>query len=317
MRILHIPAVALSAGCLFLFFPFAGRTLAQQPCSVRLPLQAPSAMNIFSIQQERILGDIEAEWVESSYPTTQDADLESHLSAVAGRVLPQLPSDRTEVRVILIDKPDAEAFSVGPARIYITRKMIALLKNDDELAGLLGHELGHILVHENAVTVSRLFQEILGVNTVSDRKDITDKLRRILSAADRNAASSKAARLVAAGEGNLENQADRVAVYALAAAGFSPQAYAELFDRSAGTNGSGGNSLTDFLGATSSDQRRLREIRKALKRLPSSCRQRMPVASAEFHSWQAAVMSQPGFDLPALDAGRKESRETLAGQGNK
>jgi predicted Zn-dependent protease len=64
--------------------------------------------------------------------------------------------------------------SVGPERIYISRKMVALLRNDDELAGSLGHELGHILAHQNATIVTQLFHEILGVNAVSVRKDISE-----------------------------------------------------------------------------------------------------------------------------------------------
>jgi predicted Zn-dependent protease len=52
------------------------------------------------------------------------------------------------VHLIVIDTPEAEPFTVAPVRIYIPRKMVALLRNDDKLAGLLGHEL---------------FREILGV----------------------------------------------------------------------------------------------------------------------------------------------------------
>jgi len=90
------------------------------------------------------------------------------------------------VHVVVIDTPEAESFSVAPERIYITRKMVALLRNDDELAGLLGHELGHILAHQNAIIVSQLFREILGVNVVSDRKDISDKLISMFNSIDRD-----------------------------------------------------------------------------------------------------------------------------------
>jgi predicted Zn-dependent protease len=121
--------------------------------------------------------------------------------------------------------------------------MVALLRNDDELAGLLGVELGHTQSHQNAIIVSQLFHGILGVNVVSDRKDISDKLMRMFNSIDRDyKLSRKAAQIIDRQEG-IEHSADCVAPCASAAAGYSPQAYAELFDRSEGTNGSSSSIL--------------------------------------------------------------------------
>jgi predicted Zn-dependent protease len=294
MRTVHIGVPILSTVYLFALFVFAGSTVrAQQSCSVTPALRTPAAAHIFSAQQEQALGDVEAEWVETNYHVVHDDGLASHLNTVAGHILSQFPPDQARVRVILIDTPEANSFSVGPERIYMTRKMVALLRNDDELAGLLGHELGHILMHQNAIIVSQLFHEILGVNAVGDRKDISEKLRRMLDSIDRDPKLlGKAAQIIEGQEGIRQSEADRLALYASAAAGFSPQAYVELFDRSAGTTGSSGNVLTDFFGVTTSNQRRLREIKRALRQLPRPCREIVPAASAEFRTWQAAVISE-------------------------
>lgn len=283
----------LSSVCLFaLAVSDGGAVRAQEACSVTVAIRIPTAANIFSIQQERTLGDIEAEELESSYHVAHDEELEAHLNAVASRVLSQFPRDQARVRVMLIDTPEADAFTVGPEQIYITRKMVALLRSDDELAGLMGHELGHIQMHQNAIIASRLFHAILGVKAVSDRKDIADKFRRMLDSIDRDPRMlRKAAQIIQRQEAISQYQADRVALYASAAAGFSPQAFVDLFDRSAETNGRTGNLLTDFLGATTSNTRRLREINKTLRRLPRPCREIVPAASAGFRTWQAAVLS--------------------------
>ena len=176
MWTVHIRVPIFLTVCLFIFVVLAGSAVrAQQPCTVTPVPRIRTGALIFSIQQERILGDIEAELVEGNYPVVHDDGLASHLNTVARRILAQFPPDQARVHVILIDTPEAESFSVGPERIYVARKMITLLKNDDELAGLLGHELGHILMHQNGIIVGQLFHEILGVNAVSDRKDISDK----------------------------------------------------------------------------------------------------------------------------------------------
>jgi hypothetical protein len=116
-----------------------------------------------------------------------------------------------------------------------------------------------------------------------------------------------------------------LALYAAAASGFSPQAYVELFDRSAETNGNRGSVLNDFFGTTTSNLRRLREIKNALKQLPQPCREIVPAASAEFRTWQAAVMSDP--DLAADESCKQDestdafsrlgSRQETSRHGNK
>ena len=172
--------------------------------------------------------------------------------------------------------------------------MVALLKNDDELAGLLGHELSHAMTHQNPIIVTQLFHEILGVNAVSDRNDILEKLSRVLDSIDRNPKLlSKTSEIMQKQEKLHQNEADRVALYASAAAGFSPRAYLELFERSEGTSGSSGSVLTDYFVATTSNLKRLREIQKTLRQLPRPCREMIPVASTEFRTWQAAVLSDP------------------------
>jgi predicted Zn-dependent protease len=86
------------------------------------------------------------------------------ISTLSPRCFYLIARNQVLVHLIVIDTPEAESFTVAPERIYIPRKMLALLRNDDKLAGwLLGHEL---------------FREILGVNVVSDRKDMSDKLIR-------------------------------------------------------------------------------------------------------------------------------------------
>jgi predicted Zn-dependent protease len=290
---IHFPTRP-TAFVIVLLVLFGGAVRAKQGCAVTPVLKIPSGRQIFNPQQERTLGDVEAEWVGANYPVVQEERLTSHLDAVASRVLSQFPAELAQVQVILVDIPIADAFSAGPNRIYITRKMVTLLNNDDELAGLLGHELGHLLTHQNAVTVTELFHEILGVDVVADRNDISEKLSRMMARIDEDKkAFHKAAQVIQRQEGIHQCEADRVAIYAAAGAGFSPQAYVELFDRSAKTSGSKDTPLADSFEAAGANKWRLHEIQNTLKRLPQACRGSVPTPSAEFLSWQAAVLSSP------------------------
>jgi hypothetical protein len=69
-------------------------------------------LRFFGIQQERTLGDIEAELVETDYHVAQNEMFAAHLNAIAGRVLSQFPREQAQVHVILIDSPAAQEGSV-------------------------------------------------------------------------------------------------------------------------------------------------------------------------------------------------------------
>jgi hypothetical protein len=103
---------------------FGNGVQAQQSCAVTPALKIRTAASIFSVEQERKLGDIEAELVEANYSVVHGERLAAHLHTVAGRILSLLPPDQMKVRIILIDTPEAESFSVGPERIYVSQPII-------------------------------------------------------------------------------------------------------------------------------------------------------------------------------------------------
>jgi predicted Zn-dependent protease len=276
---------------------FVGPVRAQQKCPVVVIRKARQAHNIFSTQQELDLAEIEAELLEESYQVIPHTGFAEHVTAVNNRLRSTLPARSADIRIVLIDTPEAGAFSAGPSRIYITRKMIGMLRSDDELAGLLGHELAHTLTHENAIVVSQVLQEFLDVSTVGDRTDIADKFTRMLNSPGWNTRTLPSTAQSGQREEKAQYEADRFALYAMAAAGFSPRAYAQLFDRIAATYGNRGNLLTDLFGITTPNERRLRQIYKSLHSLPKAYRAiPSPPTSPEFLAWQAEVTSRVGLN---------------------
>jgi WD40 repeat protein len=288
-RALLAPTLLVAAACL------GAPGQAQQRCVAPPPpaLTPPPGADIFTPQQEVDLGDVEAEQIERNIRVIHDEQLAGYLNHVAERLLAQMPPTQLRFRVILVDLPIVNSFSLSGGRIYVTRKMVAFLRNDDEIAGLLGHEMGHALTHQEALRMTRVFREVLGVTSVGDRKDIFEKFNRLLDNVARNPKAVER-------EGNREEpeqgQADQVALYAAANAGYSPQGFSAFFDRLAQTSGKTGNWLSDFFQTTRPDEKRLREIRKSLESLPPPCRPTTPAsASPDFLEWQASVIGYSGL----------------------
>ena len=280
MRCLSRPGVALA----FLWF-FTAALTAQQGCPQPPALERPAGKNIFTDLQEIDLGDAMADDLAREFTLIDDPALTVHLAELGGRLAGYLPPNHLRFRFFLIELPEVNAFSLSGGRIYVARKMVALTRSDDELAGVLAHEMGHIVTHQHAIRMTRILKQVLGVTQIGDRADIYDKFQQLLENEQRRPSPIS-------GEGDEDQYiADQVALFAMARAGFAPQAYVDLWDRFNATHGNAGNWFTDLLGHTKPEQKRLRELLKSVSAMPAECARIARSSTAEFEAWQAQVIA--------------------------
>ena len=258
----------------------------QQNCPLPPSLQSvPPAENIFSDQQEVDLGDAMAEAVTLHVNIIQNDELSAHLREVGKRLVQYLPPTKLNFRFYLIDLPQVNAFSIAGGRVYVSRKIVAYAQNDDELAGVLAHELGHIVTHQSAIEMTHAFREVLGVTQVGDRADVFHKFHQYVENVSRQRHRRRGE------EEKHQIVADQVSVYALARAGFNVQAFPDFWDRFAELHGKTGTWVTDLFGQTTPAQHRLRDMIKNMGALPPGCADHAPSANeAEFKAWQATVV---------------------------
>jgi predicted Zn-dependent protease len=63
----------------------------------------------------------------------------------------------------VIDDPTVNAFAVPGGKIYITRGILAHMNSEAELAGVLGHEIGHVTARHSVSQMSRAQLAQLGL----------------------------------------------------------------------------------------------------------------------------------------------------------
>ena len=275
-----------------LFFLFASLASAQSSCP---PLQAPvfdSASLLFTPQQEAELGELVRQQLESEFLVIEEDLVTAYLKRVGERVGRHLPETGLHYEFLLYDRPEIQAFSMPGGRVYVSRKMVAYLRNEDELAGLLGHELGHLAARQQALNMSRDFREVLGIKSLPVDEDLFGLYNQFMESM-----LLKKRRAPPSGEEDKSQKiADQLGVQAVARAGYAPQAFPDFLDRLMETKGKTGNWFSDFFGATRPDSKRLREALKDVANLPLTCMEaRAPVRTDEFHQWQAGVLHYQGI----------------------
>lgn len=263
----------------------SAQTPASAPnCSFEKPVITDSSTNIFNERQEQDLGDILAEMIEPNIrlaaPMAND-----RLTRVGEKLLGVLPPTNIHYSFRVYDSGEINAFSTAGGRVYVSRKMIAALKNEDQLAGLLAHEIGHLYTHQQAISMTRMLHDMLGVNEVGDRADIYAKIQKLFG-------SDTKTRTRGESEGAQQMVADRLAMFALLQAGYAPMQFADLMNDTMVLKGRKGNWLTDMVRNTAEDEKRYRTTLKIIDELPQGCRERKSAVSAEFDAWKQKVVEE-------------------------
>jgi WD40 repeat protein len=268
---------------------------AQEACAPPKITANAKPYNIFSPEQEMILGDLTYQRLSGDLRFVRDPQLSAYLTAIGEKLIKHLPQTGLKFQFHIVDIPEANAFNTPGGHVFVSRKLIAFVRNEDELAGVIAHELGHAVVRHAANDFSRYLKEVLNVTQVGDRKDISDKYNLLLERQRTKAVSRGAGH-----ENEQQLEADQIGLFALVAAGYDPTMFAGFFDRLAETKGRTGSWFGDIFGKTKPEEKRLRTMIKVTEQLPAQCREnRRASTSEEFLKWQADIIS-------ARDANRRE-----------
>lgn len=284
------------------WWPLSCPLQAQQACRPAWSVAAAQGEDFFSEQQESQLGDALGSRVDDHLIVTADPQITGFMADVGDSLLKQLPPTQYRFQYFVVDLPVPNAFSLPGGRIYVSRKLILSLQSRSELAGILAHEMGHIVTRQEAVAMTSLMRQVLGVTRVTSRADIVTNVNRLL---DSEAHDPDALRQVLRREAPNQLAADRVAIYAMARAGYRPESFVQVFNRLAQTDWRTGDWLTNIFHATPPDEARLRDMQQLIQTLPAACVAQQPQGpDAAFAKWQASVLNfsawAPTPSLPGL-----------------
>jgi hypothetical protein len=264
----------------------AAAPAAAQTCAPPPIVANKNSNNIFTPEQEMIFGDLSVQNMAGEVRFVRDERLTDYLTRIGERIIKHLPQTGLKFRFYLMDIPEVNAYNLPGGNVVVSRKLVAFVNNEDELAGVIGHELGHAVVRHGANDMSEALKKILNVTSLGDRKDVTEKYNLLIERARTRRYSRPHGH-----EDGQQLEADQIGVYALVAAGYDPGALSSFFERLTESKAKGGW-FTELFGKTTPEQKRLYEMAKAAEKMPAACRERPASGpNADFLKWQAEVVS--------------------------
>jgi predicted Zn-dependent protease len=112
-------------------------------CAVN-PVSGRPELTLISAKQEQELGDEEAKKVEEGMGFADDTGFTPFLDQLGQRLAKHSPRKNITFQFHIVDMAEPNAFALPGGYIYVSRGLLALTNTEGELAGVVGHEIGHV-----------------------------------------------------------------------------------------------------------------------------------------------------------------------------
>ena len=135
-------------------------------CAIN-PVSGMPEVMLVSVEQEKQIGAEEAKKVEQQMGVLDDDRLTPYLNQLGQRLAEQSPRKGIPYQFHLVDMTEPNAFALPGGYVYVTRGLLALTNSEDELAGVVAHEIGHVAARHSAQKISRQGPFALVTNLVA------------------------------------------------------------------------------------------------------------------------------------------------------
>ena len=213
----------------------------------QLVMFSPSAMNQ--------MGAAAFDEIKAETPAA-GAYLNRYVECVADAVVAVLPGDQAqgwEVKVFDEDEPNA--FALPGKKIGVYKGLLDVADRQDQLAAVIGHEIGHVLAQHGNERMSSQFVVGAGLAVAEAmmRRPESNEGRQVMAVLGLGA---QVGILLPYGRSH-ESEADRIGLELMAQAGFDPAASVELWQN---MSREGGARPPEFLSTHPANETRIRVL---------------------------------------------------------
>ena len=209
-----------------------------------LPELGDASDAVLSAPAERAIGKRIMLEVRGDRAFVEDAEVQDYIGAIGSRLVGATRSatndNRRDFEFFVLNDESINAFALLGGFIGIHSGLLLSTQNESELAGVLGHELSHILQRHQSrgadVQRKGLPLQLLGLAAavLAARSNSSSAGQATEAALATSAALSYQNQLDYSRE--FESEADRLGIQAMMGAGFDPRGMVSFFDRLLVTN---------------------------------------------------------------------------------
>jgi predicted Zn-dependent protease len=126
------------------------RLLAALALVASCAVSSETAEVITPTAAEQKTGDDAAKQVAEGMGFVADPELQAYAEEIGARLAQHASRQDVKYRIHVVDAPEPNAFALPGGYVYVTRGLLAITNSEDELACVIGHEIGHVAARHYA-----------------------------------------------------------------------------------------------------------------------------------------------------------------------
>lgn len=218
--------------------------------------------NIISPSQEVQLGLSAFQEMKQEIPVSKDAQANAMLQRVGQRIAAVADLPNAQWEFVLFDSEEMNAFCLPGGKVGIYTGILAITKDEEGLAAVVGHEVAHAALHHGAERMSHALVLQTGGQVVGAAMSESDP--KVSAAAQTIYGLGSTVGLALPHNRMQESEADRVGLRYMARAGYNPDAAVGFWERFAEYNRKAGAGTPWFLRTHPVDEKRIQQIKQWL-----------------------------------------------------
>jgi Zn-dependent protease with chaperone function len=225
------------------------RTLAAALCAViaATALEAQTVIklpkNKYTPEQDVKLGLEAAAEVRKQYPIIQDERIAKYLTAIGDRLVAAAPAELKkpvyQYSFTPVNLKEINAFALPGGPMFVQRGMFDAAKEEGEVAGVMAHELSHVLLRHGTANATKAENPWLQLGQIAGQVGGAIVGGNVGSYIAQGSQFGLGTLLLRYSR-DFEKQADLLGAQIMAAAGYDPRALAHMFETIAKQAGESG-----------------------------------------------------------------------------
>ena len=251
-----------------------------------------------STQQEVEMGQQYSQQINGQLPIVNDPEINRYLN-VLGDSLARVSDDRTlDWRFFIVDSKEVNAFAVPGGWIYINRGLIERAQTMSQVAGVLGHEIGHVTLRHSVQQMQQSEQMNGGLVALCTLTKVC------ASGAGQAVIGLGTNALFASFSRQDEAQADDQGVKNAVRAGIDPNGVPAMFRILLSARQGNPTAVDAWFATHPLDEDRIAATTKQIAAYPPSALRNLQVDSDAFQSFKRRMQSLPPSPVPKAVAGK-------------